>query len=73
MPIDKLVKGISGNTAVTGALSGAAGGALVSALTGNKSAKKLLKAGGLVAVGGLAWQAYQSYQSSPPPGDVEDW
>lgn len=63
MALDKLLSGISKSSALTGALSGAAGGALVSALTNKKSAKKLLKAGGLVAVGGMAYKAYQSYRS----------
>ncbi len=63
MPLDKLLGGFDKNAALSGALGGAAGGALVSAFTNKKSAKKLLKAGGLVAVGGLAWQAYQSYRN----------
>jgi uncharacterized membrane protein YebE (DUF533 family) len=62
MPLDKLLGSIQNNPAITGALSGAAGGALVSAFTNKKSAKKLLQAGGLVAVGGLAYKAYQSYR-----------
>lgn len=64
MPIDKLLKNPSATTALTGALSGAAGGALVSAFTNKKSAKKLLKGAGLVAVGGMAWKAYQSYRDN---------
>lgn len=74
MPIDKLLK--SGNTsaALSGALGGAASGALVSAFTNKKSARKLLKAGGLVALGGAAWHAYQKYQGrdqSAEPADAE--
>ncbi|MFT4821426.1 MAG: uncharacterized membrane protein YebE (DUF533 family), partial [Candidatus Azotimanducaceae bacterium] len=61
MPFEALLNSAQGKTALTGALSGAAGGALVSALTGNKSAKKLLKAGGLIAVGGIAMKAWQVY------------
>ena len=64
MPIDKLLKNPNASTALTGALTGAAGGALVSAFTNKKSAKKLLKGAGLVAVGGMAWQAYQSYRNN---------
>ncbi|MCR9262103.1 MAG: tellurite resistance TerB family protein [Pseudomonadaceae bacterium] len=64
MPLDKLLGSVTNSPAITGALSGAAGGALVTAFTNKKSAKKLLKAGGLVAVGGLAYKAYQSYKSS---------
>ncbi len=64
MPLDKILGSVTSNPAVTGALSGAAGGALVTAFTNKKSAKKLLKAGGLVAVGGLAYKAYQSYRNN---------
>lgn len=62
MPIDKILKTANANPAISGALGGAAGGALVSAFTNKKSARKLLKAGGLVALGGVAWSAYQKYQ-----------
>ncbi len=72
MPIDKLLKNPQASTALTGALSGAAGGALVSAFTNKKSAKKLLKGAGLVAVGGMAWKAYQSYRSNNAPAQQED-
>jgi uncharacterized membrane protein YebE (DUF533 family) len=64
MPLEKIFGSVTGNPAITGALSGAAGGALVTAFTNKKSATKLLKAGGLVAVGGLAYKAYQSYRGS---------
>lgn len=70
MALEKILNNIQGNPAVTGALSGAAGGALVTAFANKKSAKKLLKAGGLVAVGGLAWQAYQRYKSQPEASQV---
>lgn len=62
MPLDKLMSSMSNNPALAGALGGAASGALMSAFTSKKSARKLLKAGGLVAVGGLAWKAYQTYR-----------
>ncbi len=65
MPLEQLLKA-SRNPAITGALSGMAGGALVSALTNRKTAKTLLKAGGVVAVGGLAYKAYQTYRDSQP-------
>jgi len=64
MPLDKILGSVTNSPAITGALSGAAGGALVTAFTNKKSAKKLLKAGGLVAVGGLAYKAYQSYRGA---------
>ncbi|MFT7221156.1 MAG: uncharacterized membrane protein YebE (DUF533 family) [Candidatus Azotimanducaceae bacterium] len=66
MPIEQMIKGISGSSALTGLLGGAAGGALVSAFTNKKTAGNLLKAGGLVAAGGLAWKAYQTYRSDTP-------
>ncbi|MEM7001820.1 MAG: DUF533 domain-containing protein [Pseudomonadota bacterium] len=71
MPFDKLFKSEQAKTAMTGFLGGAAGGAVVSALTNKKSAKKLLKTGGLVALGGVAWHAYQKYregEQGPPAG-----
>ena len=64
MPLDKILGSVTNSPAITGALSGAAGGALVTAFTNKKSAKKLLKAGGVVAVGGLAYKAYQSYRGA---------
>jgi uncharacterized membrane protein YebE (DUF533 family) len=64
MPIDKLLSSSHAKTALTGALSGAAGGALTTALLNKKSAKNLLKAGGLVAVGGLAFKAWQTYKDN---------
>ncbi len=63
MPIDKLLQSSNAQAALSGAVGGAAGGALISAFTNKKSAKKLLKAGGLVALGGVAWKAFQSYQN----------
>lgn len=64
MPIDKIMKTVNDNPGLKGALGGAAGGALVTAMMGNKTAKKIAKTGGLMALGGLAWQAYRSYQES---------
>lgn len=60
MPIEKAMK----NPAITGALSGLVGGTLASALTNKKTARNLLKTGGLLAVGGVAWKAYDSYRKS---------
>ena len=61
MPIDKFLKSAGANAAFSGALGGVAGGALLSAFANKKSARKLLKTGGLVALGGAAWHAYQTY------------
>lgn len=52
-----------------GAVGGVAGGALASLLMNKKGRKHLgtaAKVGGLAALGGLAWKAYQGYQSQPP-------
>lgn len=70
MPIDKLMSQANSNPALTGLLGGAAGGALISAFTNKKTAGRLLKAGGLVAAGGLAWKAYQSYKSDAPTNEA---
>jgi uncharacterized membrane protein YebE (DUF533 family) len=63
MALNEMLSGMKGNSALNGALGGVAGGALVSAFTNKKSARKLLKTGGLLAMGGLAWQAYSSYRN----------
>lgn len=51
--------------------SGAAAGALVSLVLGNKSGRKVAKnavaLGGLALVGTLAYKAYQNYQQGQPP------
>ena len=66
MPIDKIMQTVNANPGLKGALGGAAGGALVSAMLGNKTARKVAKTGGLMALGGLAWQAYRTYHDSTP-------
>lgn len=70
MPIDTLLNSPYAKTALTGALSGAAGGAITTALLNKKSAKNLLKVGGLVAVGGIAMKAWQSYKDNNAAADV---
>jgi uncharacterized membrane protein YebE (DUF533 family) len=62
---------LSNNSPLTGLLGGAAGGALITAFANKKSARKLLKAGGLVALGGVAWHAYRSYKDGAGKDDVE--
>lgn len=52
MPIDKIMQTVNANPGLKGALGGAAGGALVSAMLGNKTARKVAKTGGLMALGG---------------------
>jgi len=64
MDINKLVSSLSNS----GVLGGLAGGAVSGALMSNKKMRKgagtLLKVGGVAALGGLAWKAYQNYQGS---------
>ena len=65
MDLNKVVNALGSSGALGGFAGGVAGGALTGALMskkGKKHAKTLLTAGGLAAVGGLAWKAYQSYQ-----------
>lgn len=65
MDLNKVVNALGNSGAIGGFAGGVAGGALTGALMGKKGkkhAKTLLKAGGLAAVGGLAWKAYRSYQ-----------
>ena len=64
MDLNKIVSSL----ASSGVLGGLAGGAVSGALMSNKKERKtagtLLKVGGIAALGGLAWKAYQGYQSS---------
>ena len=71
MDLNKVVNALGSSGFLGGFAGGAAGGALTSALMGKKGgkhAKTLLKVGGLAAVGGLAWKAYQSYQQTQSGG-----
>lgn len=74
MDLNKIM-GALGSSGVAGGLAGGvAGGALTSALMskkGKKHAKNLLAAGGLAAVGGLAWKAYKNYQNNQSAGTTE--
>ncbi len=78
MDLNKVVNALGNSGAIGGLAGGVAGGALTSALMskkGKKYGKTLLKAGGLAAVGGLAWKAYQSYQQGQQgqPQAAEGW
>jgi len=67
MDFNKIISGLTNSGIGSGLAGGVAGGALVSALgskSGRKTATTLLKVGGIAAVGGLAWKAYQNYQQS---------
>jgi len=62
---NKILSGLTQSGVAGGLAGGLAGGALASALgskKGRKTAKTVLAAGGVAAVGGLAWKAYQNYQ-----------
>ena len=67
MNLDKIVSGLTSS----GVLGGLAGGAVSGAIMSNKKARKtagtLLKVGGVAALGGLAWKAYQDYQGEKQP------
>ncbi len=73
MPIEQLLKSDTTRNTLSGFLGGAAGGALISAISNKKPAKKLLKAGGLVALGGIAWSAVQKYrEQTNTPVDIHE-
>jgi uncharacterized membrane protein YebE (DUF533 family) len=68
MNFDQVMSKLAGS----GVLGGLAGGAVSGALMSNKKARKtagtLLKVGGVAALGGLAWKAYQGYQAEQGRG-----
>ncbi|MCW8879526.1 MAG: tellurite resistance TerB family protein [Kangiellaceae bacterium] len=67
MDLNKILNNLSSNSSAKGFLGGLAGGAVSGTLTskkGRKNAAKLVKAGGLAAVGVMAWKAYQQYSGS---------
>ena len=77
---NRILSGLTQSGVAAGLAGGVAGGALTSALSskrGRKTAANLLKLGGVAAVGGLAWNAYRSYQqqqaSKPLSHTREDW
>ena len=64
---NKMLGSLNNSGISKGLLGGLAGGAVAGGLMtkgGRKTAKKVLKYGGIAAVGGLAWQAYKNYQSN---------
>ena len=64
---NKILSGLTQSGVTAGLAGGLAGGALTGALAskkGRKTAAKLLKLGGVAAVGGLAWNAYRNYQEN---------
>lgn len=72
MDINKLLGGLAKSGILSNAAAGAAGGLLGAMVSGKggKSLGPLLKGGALVAVGGLALQAWQQYQKAQQPENV---
>ncbi|MEM7247132.1 MAG: tellurite resistance TerB family protein [Acidobacteriota bacterium] len=71
MDINKLLGQVLGSPAASGFAGGMAGGLASQMLTsrrGRKMGKKALKVGGLAALGGLAYHAYQKHQESKAAG-----
>ncbi|MGD8978212.1 MAG: tellurite resistance TerB family protein [Gammaproteobacteria bacterium] len=70
LDLNNIVQGLSRSGAVSGFAGGLAGTAVAGALMGKKGrkfAKSALKLGGVAAVGGLAYAAYQRYQQGGTP------
>lgn len=68
---NKILSGLTQSGVTAGLAGGLAGGALTGALAskkGRKTAAKLLKIGGVAAIGGLAWNAYRNYQNNQRGG-----
>ena len=73
MDLNKVLGALTSSGVAGGFAGGMAGGALTSALMGKKGrkhAKTLLKAGGVAALGGLAYKAYRSYQQGQSGSDA---
>lgn len=71
MDLKKMMGGLSNSGALSGFMGGVAGGGLTSMIAskkGRKVGKSALKIGGLAAVGGLAWKAYQNYSAKSQGG-----
>lgn len=65
MNLNNLISGLASSGVASGLAGGLAGGALSGALMskrGRKYASTALKVGGMAAIGGLAWNAYQNYR-----------
>ncbi len=71
MDLKKMMGGLSSSGALSGFMGGVAGGGLTSMIASKKGRKvgaSALKIGGLAAVGGLAWKAYQNYSNKSQGG-----
>ncbi|MCR9104423.1 MAG: tellurite resistance TerB family protein [Gammaproteobacteria bacterium] len=68
MDLNKIVSSLASSGVLGGVAGGALGGALVSNKKARKTAGTLLKVGGIAALGGVAWKAYQNYQGTNADG-----
>ncbi|MBI1382466.1 MAG: DUF533 domain-containing protein [Planctomycetaceae bacterium] len=68
MDIQKLLQTLTGNPASGAAMGGLAGSVLGNVLTGRGGGKKMLKYGGLAAIGYVAYQAWQKSQAAKTAG-----
>ena len=65
MDVNKILNGLSASGVLSSVAGGMAGGVLTSALSGKRGQLgTLVKAGGLAAVAGLAWRAWQQHQQA---------
>lgn len=63
MNFDKVMSNLAGSGVLGGLAGGAVSGALISSKKARKTAGTALKIGGLAALGGMAWKAYQGYNA----------
>lgn len=68
MDIQKLIQMLTGNPTAGAAMGGLAGSVLGNVLTGRGGGKKMLKYGGLAAIGYVAYQAWQKSQAAKTAG-----
>lgn len=68
MNLDKIMSNLAGSGVLGGLAGGAVSGALVNSKKARKTAGTALKIGGLAALGGMAWKAYQGYQAEQGKG-----
>lgn len=73
MAIDSLLSGLKNSGVTSGLAGGMAGGLLAGALASKKGRKHLgtaVKVGGVAALGGLAYKAYQNYKETNQQGQA---
>jgi uncharacterized membrane protein YebE (DUF533 family) len=68
MDLDRVLKSLLSNPAATG-LAGAVAGGLLASKGGRKLGKRALEVGGMAALAGLAYQAWQSHQRGAAQAD----